>query len=137
MELTLTTPAVLFPAMSVLILAYTNRFIAISKRVRALKEEHMQNPEESLYRQIATMHRRLGLIRNMQALGVGAFLGCVISMLMIVFSLPAVAMWLFCISLALLGSSLVIAGIEIYQSVRALDVHLDDLSHGMKSSSTK
>jgi len=132
MELTLTTPAVLFPAMSVLILAYTNRFIAISKRVRALKDEHAKNPEETLYHQISSMHRRLGLIRNMQALGVGAFLGCVVSMLLIVFGLPAGALWAFCISLVLLGSSLVIAGVEIYQSVHALDVHLDDLSHDME-----
>jgi len=132
MELTLTTPAVLFPAMSVLILAYTNRFIAISKRVRALKDEHIQNPEESLYRQIATLHRRLGLIRYMQALGVASFLGCVVSMLMILLDMPAGALWVFGVSLVCLGGSLVIAGIEVFQSVHALDVHLDDLSHDME-----
>ena len=132
MELTLTTPAVLFPAMSVLILAYTNRFIAISKRVRALSEEHVQNPGESLYRQIATLHRRLGLIRSMQALGVGAFLGCVVSMLLILLGMPAGAVWIFGVSLLLLGGSLVIAGIEVFQSVHALDVHLMDLSHDME-----
>ena len=131
MELTLATPAVLFPAMSVLILAYTNRFIAISKRVRALKEEHVQSPEESLYRQISTLHRRLGLIRYMQALGVASFLGCVVSMLLILLGLSLGAVWVFGLSLALLGASLVIAGIEIFQSVHALDVHLDDLSHDM------
>ena len=131
MDLTLATPAVLFPAMSVLMLAYTNRFIAISKRVRALKEEHIVNPGESLYRQISTLHRRLGLIRYMQALGVGAFLGCVVSMLLILLHMPVGAVWVFGASLVLLGGSLVIAGIEVFQSVHALDVHLDDLSHDM------
>lgn len=134
MELTLSTPAVIFPAMTVLMLAYTNRFIAISKRVRALKEEHAREPQKVLYKQIRSLHRRLGLIRNMQVLAVGGgFLGCVISMVSILLSMQAAALWVFGASLVLLGASLVIAVIEIYQSVHALDVHLMDVSHDMDS----
>lgn len=92
MELTLSTPAVIFPAMTVLMLAYTNRFIAISKRVRALKEEHAREPQKVLYKQIRSLHRRLGLIRNMQVLAVGGFLGCVISMVSILLSMQAAAL---------------------------------------------
>jgi hypothetical protein len=37
MDITITTPALLFPAISVLFLAYSNRFLAIANRIR---EQH-------------------------------------------------------------------------------------------------
>lgn len=129
MELTLSTPAILFPAMTVLMLAYTNRFIAISNRVRALKEDYAQEPKQELYQQIRSLRRRLGLIRNMQVLAVGGFLGCVICMVLILAGIAGAAFWVFGGSLFLLGATLVVAVMEIFQSVHALDVHLMDLGH--------
>ncbi len=46
-EITISTPALVFPALSVLMLAYTNRFIAVSKRVRSLHGEHKNNPQKT------------------------------------------------------------------------------------------
>ena len=43
-ELTLTTPSILFSAISLIMLAYTNRFLAYASVIRSLKTEHEQNP---------------------------------------------------------------------------------------------
>ena len=75
-ELTLTTPALLFPAISLILLAYTNRFLSYAQLVRSLHEQHRQQPSRVTRAQIENLRRRLRLTRTMQALGVASlFLG--------------------------------------------------------------
>src|ERR1043166_2492874 len=81
MELTLTTPALLFPAISLLLLAYTNRFLALANLVRKLHEEYKRGEQNKiLIQQIHSLRRRIRLVRYMQGLGVFSFVFCVITM---------------------------------------------------------
>ena len=80
MELTLTTPALLFPAISLLLLAYTNRFLTLANLIRELHRSYKSNPEEIIFAQILNLRYRVKLIRNMQIFGVGSFFGCVLCM---------------------------------------------------------
>ncbi|MER3462784.1 MAG: hypothetical protein C4342_07355 [Armatimonadota bacterium] len=79
MELNLTTPAVLFPAISLLMLAYTNRYLSLASRVRSLYDQYKTRGDRSLLEQIASLRRRINLIKNMQLYGVLSFLFCVAS----------------------------------------------------------
>ena len=78
MEITLTTPALLFPAISLLLVAYTNRFNTISARIRALYSQYKQDPDDILVGQIESLRKRVYLIRNMQAFGVASLFSCVL-----------------------------------------------------------
>jgi hypothetical protein len=74
MEITFTTPALLFPAVSLLLVAYTNRFLTLGSRIRALHAQYKENPDEVISGQITILKKRTILIRNMQALGVGSLI---------------------------------------------------------------
>ena len=66
MEIDLTTPALLFSAISLIMLAYTNRFLSYAQLVRTLKEQYMENPSSVKAAQIANLRKRLYLTRAMQ-----------------------------------------------------------------------
>jgi hypothetical protein len=127
MEITLTTPALLFPAISLLLLAYTNRFLTLASLIRELREKHRVDPSILIRGQLDNLRYRVILIRNMQAFGAGAFLLCVVCM----FVLFAGGLWvgkiIFGISLILLIVSLALSVREIQVSVDALNLHLKDL----------
>ncbi len=125
--LELTTPSLLFSAISLILLAYTNRFLSYAAVIRALKDKHEQtrNPKDAA--QIANLRRRLFLIRSMQILGVLSLLFCVVSMFFFYVSIIEVAVWIFGIGLLLLAASLCLCIWEINISVKALDIHLDDI----------
>ncbi|MEZ4728377.1 MAG: DUF2721 domain-containing protein [Caldilineaceae bacterium] len=78
MELTLTTPALLFPAISLLLLAYTNRFLTLAALMRELYASHRNQPDPNVKRQLANLRYRIVLIRNMQVCGVASFFLCVL-----------------------------------------------------------
>ncbi|MGE5464189.1 MAG: DUF2721 domain-containing protein, partial [Syntrophothermus sp.] len=80
MEITINTPALLFPAVSLLMLAYTNRFLTLATIIRGLYDRYQNVPEENLLLQISNLRYRIYLIRNMQIFGVLSLLFCVISM---------------------------------------------------------
>ncbi len=126
-ELTLTTPALLFSAVSLILLAYTNRFLSYAQLVRTLKDKYMDRPDSVTKAQIANLRRRLSLVRNMQIFGIGSLLFCVISMFFIYVGLYAVAAYIFGIGLIFLIISLTVCIWEILISVRALDLHLSDM----------
>ena len=131
MEITLTTPALLFPAISLLLLAYTNRFLAIANMIRQLHSKHLQDPQKGvIIGQIKNLRLRLYLIRNMQTLGVLSFFFCVLSMILIFQKNPVMGSWLFGISMVLLLISLIISLREIMISTRALDLELADMELG-------
>lgn len=127
-ELTLTTPSLLFSAVSLILLAYTNRFISYASLVRTLKEKHQQTHDPKDIAQIANLRKRLYLTRSMQILGLLSLLFCVVSMFFIYISWQIIAARIFGIGLLLLAASLCVCIWEINISVNALEIHLQDMS---------
>lgn len=127
-ELTLTTPSLLFSAISLILLAYTNRFISYASLVRILKEKHQQTHDPKDVAQIANLRKRLYLTRYMQILGLLSLLFCVVSMFFIYISWQIFAAWIFGTGLLLLMASLCVCIWEINISVTALEIHLQDMS---------
>ena len=126
-QLTLTTPALLFSAISLLLLAYTNRFLAYANVVRNLHARYKENREAIIVGQIQNLRKRLALTRTMQLLGIGSLLLCVLCMFLVYIDLQLAAEIIFGIALLMLIVSLAISVIEIQISVRALDLHLGDM----------
>ena len=126
-KLTLTTPALLFSAVSLILLAYTNRFLGYAQLVRNLYEKFKENPDAVLLGQIKNLRKRLKLTRAMQMLGVQSLFFCVGSMFLIYVNLNVAATWVFGIGLLQLIISLAISAWEIQISVKALDLHLKDM----------
>ena len=126
--LDLTTPSLLFSAISLILLAYTNRFLSYASVVRALKEKHQQTHDPKDIAQIANLRKRLYLTRSMQILGILSLLLCVIAMFFIYVSWQIFAAWIFGIALLLLAASLCECIWEINISVKALEIHLEDIS---------
>jgi peptidoglycan/LPS O-acetylase OafA/YrhL len=126
-QLTLTTPALLFSAISLILLAYTNRFLAYAQVVRSLHTSFKENPNSLLLGQIQNLRKRLQLTKTMQILGISSLLLCVICMFLIYVNFHIWAEALFGIALVLLILSLAISIREIQISVKALDLHLNDM----------
>ena len=128
-ELSLTTPALLFSAVSLILLAYTNRFLSYAQLVRTLKEQHLQHPSKVTRAQIDNLRRRLHLTRSMQALGVSSLFLCVVTMFLIYVGLMLLSAYVFGAALLLLVGSLGVSIWEIQISVRALEIHLNDMEN--------
>lgn len=127
MDIDLTTPALLFSAISLIMLAYTNRFLSYAQLVRTLKEQYLQDHSSVKAAQIANLRKRLYLTRAMQVMGIGSLLLCVISMFFIYIQLYLVSVYVFGLALVLLIISLTISIYEIYISGKALEIHLNDM----------
>ena len=127
MEINLTTPALLFPAISLLLLAYTNRFLTIATLIRSLHSRYKEEPDKLIWGQIKNLRLRVKLIRNMQALGVLSLLLCVVCMFVIFQGNLPLAEFIFGISLILLILSLAVSAWEIQISVKALNIQLSDI----------
>ncbi len=135
MELSITTPALLFPAISLLMLAYTNRFLAIANLIRNLHAKYKQYPNEKhIITQIKSLRVRIRLIRMMQAMGVMSFLFCVVCMYTIFRGWADASYVVFAISILCFIISLVTSLVEITLSMRALEVELSDIEELTKSS---
>lgn len=126
-QLTLTTPALLFSAISLILLAYTNRFLAYAQVVRSLHTSFKENPNSLLLGQIQNLRKRLQLTKTMQVLGISSLLLCVLCMFLIYVRFMIWAEILFGIALVLLLLSLAFSIREIQISVKALDLHLSDM----------
>jgi hypothetical protein len=127
MNIELTTPAILFPAISLLSLAYTNRFLALARIVRELKAKHEHQPELNLLRQIDNLTLRINLIKAMQAAGIAAMLLCVVSIIAMFFNNKSIGEICFGSSLLLMTVSLLISLWEIMLSGNALKIELENL----------
>ena len=127
MDLNLSTPALLFPAISLLLLAYTNRFLTLANLIRELHRSYKNNPEEIIMAQISNLRYRVKLIRNMQIYGVSSFFGCVLSMFVLFAGYDLVGKIIFGASLLLLMISLGISLREVQVSIIALEHRLSDL----------
>jgi hypothetical protein len=127
MDITLTTPALLFPALSLLMLAYTNRFLTLSSIIRDLYKRYQDTHDEIILGQIANLRYRVVLIRNMQIFGALSILGCVMCMLVLFFGFVEIGKVIFILSLVLLIISLILSIRELQVSVGALNLHLSAL----------
>lgn len=127
MKIDLTTPALLFSTISLLLLAYTNRFLALANVIRKLHADHKSSPSSIFTLQIANLRRRINLIRDMQTFGVGSLLCCTLCMAALFAGWIATGKAIFALSLVLMVCSLTMSIIEIRMSVGALDVHLRDM----------
>ena len=126
-QLTLTTPALLFSAISLLLLAYTNRFLAYASVVRNLHEQYKEDPDGIIVGQIQNLRKRLLLTRTMQLMGIGSLLLCVLCMFLVYIEQQLAAEIIFGVALVMLIISLAISVREIQISVKALDLHLSDM----------
>lgn len=133
MEITLTTPALLFPTVSLLMLAYTNRFLTLATIIRNLHDRYKESQEQRLQAQIENLRYRVYLIRNMQIAGVLSLLMCVISMFAIFAGWDAGGKWSFGLALLLMIISMLISLRELTVSVGALDLLLMDMEEDEKN----
>ena len=131
-ELTLTTPALLFSAISLIMLAYTNRFLAYAAIIRNLRDKYLEQHDSSILRQINNLKLRVKLTRYMQISGITSLLFCVLTMFLIYIQYSAIAIWAFGIGLILLIISLLFLIWEIQISARALQHHLSDIEGNLK-----
>ncbi|SMG09329.1 Protein of unknown function [Marivirga sericea] len=129
MEISLTTPALLFPAISLLLLAYTNRFLALANLIRNLHGRYMNEQDVKIKAQIANLKKRVILIRNMQLLGISSLFFCVVSMFTIYQEYQMAGSIIFGFSLVLLMISLLLSIVEIQISVKALNIQMGDIEN--------
>jgi hypothetical protein len=126
-ELSITTPALMFSAVSLILLAYTNRFLSYAQIVRNLYSDFKKNNDMVLIDQIKNLRRRLYMIRAMQALGVVSLFLSMASMLLLYLDINSLGAISFAAGLVSMIISLAISLWEIQISVRALDLHLKDM----------
>jgi len=128
-ELTLITPTFLFSAVSLILLAYTNRFLSYAQLVRNLKDNYMKDRSAITKAQIVNLRKRLQLTRYMQLSGVVSLLLCVATMFLIYMGAQVISAYIFGLALLLLIISLSLSVWEIQISVKSLKIHLSDMEH--------
>ena len=126
-ELTLITPTFLFSAVSLILLAYTNRFLAYTSLVRNLKVKYMENKSSVTKAEIENLKKRLKLIRLMQLYGVASLLLCVATMFLIYIGLQTVSAAIFAVALLFLITSLALSVWEINITSKSIQIHLSDM----------
>ncbi|MFT4031672.1 MAG: DUF2721 domain-containing protein [Siphonobacter sp.] len=140
MELTLSTPALLFSTASLLLLGFTNRFTATAKVIRDLHTEYRANPKSLnniiLIEQIRSLQFRVRLIRNMQFLGVSSLFLSILCMIFIYLEYQVMAGWIFGTALFLQAGALAVSVYEITISIEALKIELSDMEHVLGPQST-
>lgn len=130
MDITINTPALLFPAISLVMLAYTNRFMALSSVVRQLHDRYKTNDEKPnllLHAQIKNLRFRLRLVKYMQIMGVSSFLLAIICMGFIYYDYMTYARYIFTFAMILFGASLICSIVELTQSTKSLELELSDV----------
>jgi hypothetical protein len=130
MQISINTPALLFPAITLLMLAYTNRFLALATLIRNLHAKYKQIHEDRdiIREQIKNLKKRLMLIKQMQASGITSFFFCVLCMMFFYLQYEVLAYSIFGVSLTFLLLSLALSLHEIYISTKALEIELKDMS---------
>jgi len=127
-EININTPALLFPAITLLMLAYTNRFLSLASLVRKLHSDYGNGKNaKTIVSQLKNLRARLNLIRYMQSLGVMSFLCCVLCMYVIYRNWTQLAHWIFAASLLFLLASIILSLLEIQKSTKALEIILEDI----------
>jgi hypothetical protein len=133
MEISLGTPALLFPAISLILLAYTNRFLGLASLIRGLTAQFSASRDRMLIGQIHNLRHRLHLIRTMQAFGVAALFVCVACMFALFAGSQGLGKALFALSLLLLMGSLALSFREIQLSTAALNIQLSTIEKDLQA----
>lgn len=127
----LTTPALLFPAISLLLLAYTNRFLTLAQVIRQLNVS-ADRGAPLVQCQLPGLKRRIALTQYMQGFGVLSFLLCALSMLALFLETQLVGQWMFGISIVALAVSLLLSLLEVLISTEALSLVVQDLERAKR-----
>lgn len=127
MELSITTPALFFSAISLSMLAFTNRFLHLAQLVRSLHSQYQTKPSEIIFKEIQNLRVRIELIRSMQIYGILSLLISVVCMFLIFFEVMFIAELLFGVAMILLIVSLALSIYELQLSAKALNLHLSDI----------
>ena len=128
LDININTPALLFPAITLLMLAYTNRFLSLAALVRKLHDEYLRGEKEkNILSQIKNIRSRINLIRYMQGFGIMSFLCCVLCMFVIFRGWVLLSNWIFAASLLFLLVSIILSLIEINKSTKAIELELSDI----------
>jgi hypothetical protein len=130
MDININTPALLFPAVSLIMLAYTNRFLALASVVRNLHDRYHNLDDTKkplIHAQIKNLRIRMRIIRNMQILGVSSFIIAIVCMYAITIGKMETASFLFASSLVLFAISLILSLWELFISTRSIEIELSDL----------
>ncbi|MGO2012463.1 MAG: DUF2721 domain-containing protein [Pseudoalteromonas sp.] len=125
--MTLTTPGLLFPAISLLLLAYTNRFLVLAQLIRGLNDREGDTIRPLVVAQITNLRKRIKLVRTMQVYGVASFLLCTISMFALFIEFKTTGIILFGVSLGCLALSLLTSLYEIHISCDAIEIELRNI----------
>lgn len=127
MHIDVSTPSILFPAISLLLLAFTNRFLALANLIRTLHDRYKEEPDPLVLAQIGNLRNRLLLIRDMQACGVSSLTICILCIGLVLLKFQVGALIAFVVSLVLMFLALILSLREILISTRALETHLADI----------
>jgi hypothetical protein len=130
----LTTPALLFPAISLLLAAFTNRFLSTAQVIRQLHAKYQSGEKEVVVRQIANLRKRIILIKRMQTMAVCGFILCALSMLLVFIKAGIVAEVVFACALLSLVLALLVSLYEIVISTEAIEIELEDMEGGLEHS---
>lgn len=125
--MTSTTPALLFPAISLLLLAYTNRFLVLAQLTRQLNEVNKKEMRETIVQQLSSLRKRLLLVKLMQSFGVISFLMCTMSMFALFLEYVFIGKILFGLSLIVLSVSLLFSLYEVIISMDAINAELESM----------
>jgi hypothetical protein len=125
MEMTITTPSLLFPAISLLLLAYTNRFVVLTNVIRQLSSVENATSQDLVRRQIENLRVRIQVIRRMQTFGVLSFVLCTLAMFALLMQWSIAGQLLFANSLILLVISLMFSFYEVNISTEAINIELE------------
>jgi len=131
-ELTLITPTFLFSAISLILLAFTNRFLSYAQLVRTLKDRYMEDHSAITHAQIMNLRKRLYLTKNMQVFGVASLLMCVVTMFLIYLGLQVISGYVFGVAILLLIISLSLSVWEIQISSKSLEIYLSNMENAHK-----
>lgn len=126
MEFSISMPIILFPAISLILLAYTEKLVQLARLLRALKAQYNKENAGLILSQIENLKKRIYLIRYMQAFGTASFFLCIFTIFLLYTGLITPAMWFFSISMLSLMIALVFTFQEVRLSASALRHALDD-----------
>jgi len=127
MQLNLSIPALLFPAISLTMLAYNARYLAIAALIRQLHKQFEETSAPPLKQQINQLRTRLGIIKNMQATAIISFLLAAVTMFLIYVEMRVGANVVFGVSLVFLMISLILSLLEVQLSTKALGIQLKNM----------
>ncbi|MBT3852279.1 MAG: DUF2721 domain-containing protein [Gammaproteobacteria bacterium] len=121
----ITTPALLFPAISLLFVAYTSRLHSLSVLIRAMTTDG-SNESKTMHakEQLNILKKRVNYIKRMQVFGILSFIFNLITIICLYINYDYLANYIFGFGLFMLSASLFFALLETLISTKALNIHL-------------